>query len=149
MPISSYFLCAVEFAERASYYGCYQVYKNFIRGKLPEGGNGAGAPPRGSQLTAGALGKGTVTATGMTESFKFLAYALPIYFGWLADTKYGRFKMICAGVAVCGLAHVLMVISAVPTVLATGNAIVPFAISLYMLCVGAGQLFIICSKRLY
>jgi dipeptide/tripeptide permease len=42
MPVSAYFLCAVEFAERASYYGCKQVFKNFIRGKLPVGGNGAG-----------------------------------------------------------------------------------------------------------
>lgn len=139
MPVSSYVLCAVEFAERASYYGCNQVFKNFIRGKLPEGGNGAGAPPKGSELTAGALGKGSVTATAMTETFKFLAYCLPIYFGWLADVKYGRFWMICAGVAVCGVAHVLMVISSIPSVLATGNAIAPFAISLYMLSIGAGK----------
>jgi hypothetical protein len=42
MPVSAYYLCAVEFAERASYYGCKQVFKNFVRGKLPVGGNGAG-----------------------------------------------------------------------------------------------------------
>ena len=76
MPWTAYMLCAVEFAERASYYGCNQVFKNFIRGKLPKGGNGAGAPPRGTQLTAGALGKGTVIASAMTDAFKFLAYAV-------------------------------------------------------------------------
>lgn len=76
MPWSAYMLCGVEFAERASYYGCKQVFKNFIRGPLPEGGNGAGAPPRGSQKTAGALGKGTVIASAMTDAFTFLAYAL-------------------------------------------------------------------------
>lgn len=139
MPASAYYLCAVEFAERASYYGCYQVYKNFIRAPLPADGNGAGASAPGSNLTAGALGRGSVVATAMTESFKFLAYALPVYFGWLADSKYGRFKLICWGVGVCGVAHVIMVISAIPSVLATGNAIGPFALSLYSLSVGAGK----------
>lgn len=57
MPYSAYLLCGVELCERASYYGCKQVFKNFIRAPLPVGGNGAGAPPRGSQATAGALGK--------------------------------------------------------------------------------------------
>ncbi|KAI5868388.1 POT family-domain-containing protein [Durotheca rogersii] len=75
----------------------------------------------------------------MTEAFKFLAYALPIYFGWLADTKYGRFKMICWGVAVCGVAHIIMIISALPPVLQSGKAMGPFALSLYMLSIGAAQ----------
>lgn len=30
MPWSAYMLCGVEIAERASYYGCKQVFKNFI-----------------------------------------------------------------------------------------------------------------------
>ncbi|KAJ9137093.1 MFS general substrate transporter [Pleurostoma richardsiae] len=139
MPISCYYLCAVEFAERASYYGCNQVYKNFIRAPLPPDGNGTGATKPGSQYTAGALGKGSVVATAMTEAFKFLSYALPVFFGWLADTKYGRFKMICWGVAICGLAHVIMIISALPPVLTSGHAIGPFALSLYMLSIGAAQ----------
>ncbi|KAJ1333232.1 putative peptide transporter [Microdochium nivale] len=139
MPATAYYLCAVEFAERASYYGCNQVYKNFIRAPLPADGPGTGATALGSQLTAGALDKGSVVASAMTEAFKFLAYALPIYFGWLADTKYGRFKMICWGVAVCGVAHVIMIISALPQVLASGNAIGPFALSLYMLSIGAAM----------
>ncbi|KAK9773884.1 putative Peptide transporter PTR2 [Seiridium cardinale] len=138
MPITCYYLCAVEFAERASYYGCNQVYKNFIRAPLPPGST-TGASGAGSEYTAGALGKGSVTATAMTEAFKFLAYALPVYFGWLADTKYGRFKMICWGVGICGLAHIIMIISALPPVLASGNAIGPFALSLYMLSFGAAQ----------
>ena len=139
MPASCYYLCAVEFAERASYYGCNQVYKNFIRAPLPPDGNGTGASAPGSQYTAGALGRGSVTATAMTEAFKFLAYALPVFFGWLADTKYGRFKMICWGVAICGLAHIIMIISALPPVLMSGHAIGPFALSLYMLSIGAGR----------
>ncbi|KAI6091253.1 POT family-domain-containing protein [Hypoxylon rubiginosum] len=131
MPATTYLLCAVEFAERASYYGCNQVYKNFIRAPLPPDGNGAGATAPGSEYTAGALGQGSVVATAMTEAFKFLAYALPIYFGWLADTKYGRFKMICWGVAICGVAHIIMIISSLPPVLQSGKAIGPFALSLW------------------
>ncbi|TVY89609.1 Peptide transporter [Lachnellula willkommii] len=211
MPWSAYLLCGVEFAERASYYGCRQVFKNFIRGPLPEGGNGAGAPPRGSQKTAGALGKGTVIAsaskiteisfpnsvllgnppssmelvpkrdTGMAmyrgseelpclfraRSIHFLFksvaraglpassqspllvanypiskyhvthVARPIFGGWLADSKLGQFKTICIGVAICGVAHVIMIISAIPYILQAGYAIGPFALSLYMLAVGA------------
>lgn len=51
-------LCWVEFAERASYYGVQTIFSNFMQYPLPPGGNGAGAPPRGTQETAGALGKG-------------------------------------------------------------------------------------------
>jgi hypothetical protein len=48
----------VEFAERASYYGVKTVFSNFMQFPLPKGGNGAGAPPKGTELTAGALGRG-------------------------------------------------------------------------------------------
>ncbi|KAK6854145.1 peptide transporter protein [Apiospora arundinis] len=140
MPASCYYLCAVEFAERASYYGCNQVYKNFIRAPLPPDGPGTGAAGSiNSKYGAGALGKGSATASAMTEAFKFLSYALPIFFGWLADTKYGRFKMICWGVAICGVAHIIMIISALPPVLQSGKAMGPFALSLYMLSIGAAQ----------
>ncbi|KAI8956142.1 hypothetical protein F4801DRAFT_595435 [Xylaria longipes] len=141
MPSSTYWLCAVEFAERASYYGCNQVYKNFIRAPLPlpPNGPGTGAVYPGSDFTAGALGKGSAVASAVTESFKLLAYALPVFFGWLADTKYGRFRMICQGVAICGVAHIIMIISALPSVLQSGKAFGPFAFSLYLLAIGAAQ----------
>lgn len=106
---------------------------------LPVGGDGYGAPPRGTQQTAGALGLGTVKATAVSQSFSLLAYALPLFFGWLADTKTGRFKIICWGVAVCGLAHVLMVASGAPTLLANGGAKAPFFLSVYTLSIGAGK----------
>lgn len=92
-----------------------------------------------------------------------MAYALPVFFGWLADAKYGRFKMICWGVGICGIAHgmflcldtyfcpqgivfadgvnllVIMIISALPPVLTSGKAVGPFAFSLYLLAIGAAQ----------
>jgi len=74
----------------------------------------------------------------MTDAFKFMAYALPIFGGWIADTKLGRFKTICIGVFICGFAHVIMVIAAIPSVIQSGHAIGPFALSLYSLAIGAG-----------
>ena len=75
IPLVAYTLCFVEFAERASYYGCSQVFNNFIEYPLPKGGNGAGAPPRGTQETAGALGQGLQVASALTLLFSFLAYS--------------------------------------------------------------------------
>jgi hypothetical protein len=76
IPITAYILCIVEFAERGSFYGVKQVFSNFVNRKLPKGGNGWGAPRRGGQQTAGALGKGTVVAAAVTSSFGFLVYGL-------------------------------------------------------------------------
>jgi dipeptide/tripeptide permease len=139
MPTVAYLICAVEFAERASYYGVQQLIGNYVNRPMPEGGNGWGAPPRGTQQTAGALGLGTVKANAVRESFNMLVYILPIFFGWLADTKTGRFKLICYGVGVFGVAHALMVASAAKSLLANGNAKVPYFISLYLLAIGAGK----------
>lgn len=61
MPTIAYLICFVEFCERASYYGVQQLIGNFVNRPLPRGGNGYGAPPAGTQETAGALGLGTVS----------------------------------------------------------------------------------------
>ena len=98
VPAVAYILCTVEFAERASYYGCSQVFSNFIQFPLPKGGNGAGATPKGTQETAGALNMGLRTSSALTLLFTFLAYTVPILGGWVADTKLGRYKTICIGV---------------------------------------------------
>jgi dipeptide/tripeptide permease len=42
-------------------------------------------------------------------------------------------------VGVCGLAHIIMIVSALPPVLQSGNAIGPFALSLYSLAIGAAM----------
>lgn len=106
---------------------------------MPDGGNGYGAPARGTQDTAGALGMGTSTANAVAQSFSLLAYGLPLIFGYLADAKTGRFKLICYGVGVFGIAHVLMVAAGAPKLLADGSAKAPYFISLYILSVGAGK----------
>ncbi|KAI2637525.1 major facilitator superfamily transporter peptide [Xylaria nigripes] len=139
LPFVAYMICIVEFCERASFYGVQPLISNFVNRPLPDGGNGFGSPPRGSQQTAGALGMGTVTANAVAQSFNFLVYALPLIFGYLADTRYGRFKIICYGVAVFGVAHVLMVGSGAKQLLATGAAKTPFFISVYIVAVGGAM----------
>lgn len=44
-----------------------------------KGGNGAGATPKGTQLTPGALGKGLTISSALSLLFKFLAYTVPIF----------------------------------------------------------------------
>ncbi|KAK7043587.1 hypothetical protein VNI00_008198 [Paramarasmius palmivorus] len=138
MPWTAFTICIVEFAERASYYGCSAVFSNFIQRPLPVGGNGAGAPPPGSQLSAGALGLGLKAATGITKTFSFVAFALPILGGYLADSKWGRFKTICIGTALGAIAHIVMVVAAIPSVIADGHAVAPFVISIILLAFGTG-----------
>ncbi|ESK96849.1 mfs peptide [Moniliophthora roreri MCA 2997] len=138
IPWTAYTICIVEFAERASYFGCAAVFSNFIQRPLPPGGNGAGAPPPGTQLSAGALGLGLQAATAITKTFSFVAFALPILGGILADQRWGRFKTVCIGTALCAIAHVILVIAAIPSVIAGGHAIVPFIISIVILALGTG-----------
>lgn len=140
LPLMAYYICAVEFAERASYYGVNGLFGNFVNRPLPANGNGYGAPPRGTQTSAGALGLGSVISTAVSQSFSMLTYALPVFFGWLADARTGRFKLICAGVAVCGISHVIMVASGSKHLLATGQSKAPFFLSVYILAIGAGKI---------
>lgn len=139
IPLVAYSLCIVELAERASYYGVQTIFSNFMQFPLPAGGNGAGSPPRGSEETAGALGKGEQFSVALGLLFSFLAYVIPIAGGYGADVYTGRFRMILYGVLVCGVSHVIMIVGAIPSVLQAGNGIAPFMISLFLLAIGAGE----------
>ncbi|MCJ1395136.1 hypothetical protein MMC18_008017 [Xylographa bjoerkii] len=139
IPSVSYWLCAVEFAERASYYGVQTVFSNFLEFPLPQDGNGAGAPPGGTQETAGALGRGEQFANAFVLLFAFLSYSVPIYGGYVADVQLGRYKTIMIGVLICGVAHLIMIGGAAPSVLQAGKGMAPFLISFFMLAFGAGM----------
>lgn len=69
--------------------------------------------------------------------FLFLAYIIPIFGGYIADTKLGRFKTILIGVLICGISHIIMICGAIPSVLQAGHGIAPFMISLFLLAIGA------------
>ncbi|ODV94660.1 hypothetical protein PACTADRAFT_50520 [Pachysolen tannophilus NRRL Y-2460] len=137
-PYACYLICLIEFAERGSYYGVTGCLTNFIQRPLPAGGNGAGAPASGTQDNAGALGLGLETASALTLLLTFLAYCVPLYGGFIADTKIGKMKAIWIGVAAGALAHIILIIASIPSVIAQGHAIVPTAISIIVLAFGTG-----------
>ena len=142
IPIASYALCLVEFAERASYYGVGTVFANFMQFGLPRGSNGAGAPPRNTQETAGALGEGLQFSSAFGLLFSFLAYVVPLLGAWVADTRLGRYKTISIGVIICGISHIIMIFGALPSVLQAGHGIAPFLIAFFLLAFGAGMIFL-------
>lgn len=76
----------------------------------------------------------------MTLLFVFLAYVIPIFGGWWADVHVGRYKAIVVGVVLCGIAHIIQVFGAIPSVLQRGasNSAPPFIIGMILLSIGAG-----------
>ncbi|ORY25526.1 POT family-domain-containing protein [Naematelia encephala] len=135
---AGYMLCFIEGANNASYYGVSGVFTNFIQRPLPAGGNGAGAPPKGTQQSAGALGLGLQTATALTVLFSFLAYCTPLLGGYIADAKIGRYKSLWVGIIIGFFSHVLLVIAAIPSVIKGGHGIAPFIIGLLSLAFASG-----------
>ncbi|KAI0096090.1 POT family protein [Nemania sp. FL0031] len=143
VPWTAWTLCFVELAERASYYGVKAVFNNFLQFPLPEGGNGAGAiDPSKPNSHAGALGLGLQTASALTLLFTFLAYVIPIFGAWWADTKIGRYPAIVYGVLIGGVAHANIIAGlvggAAPAVLQAGKGAAPFLLSFFILAIGAG-----------
>ncbi|OUM55533.1 hypothetical protein BVG19_g5080 [[Candida] boidinii] len=139
LSYSIFLICVVEFAERGSYYGVQGCLANFIQRPLPAGGNGWGAPPKGSQLSAGALDLGLQASNGVTTMLQFLAYTTPLLGGYLADTKMDKFKAVMIGAWIGAISHVILVIAAIPSVLDKGHAaLAPTVIAIVLLAVGTG-----------
>ncbi|KAI0399455.1 POT family protein [Xylaria palmicola] len=142
VPWTAWTLCFVELAERASYYGVKAVFNNYLQFPLPEGGDGTGAiDPSKPNAHAGALGLGLQTAAALTLLFTFLAYVIPIFGAWWADTRVGRYPAIVYGVLIGGLAHIIMrnpVGGAAPALLRAGKGVAPFLVSFFVLAIGAG-----------
>ncbi|KAF8706050.1 Peptide transporter PTR2A, partial [Rhizoctonia solani] len=117
IPMSAWLVVVVEFAERFSYYGTTGPFVNYIQRPLPEGGNGAGAPPKGTEIRPGALGKGQQASTGLTTFFSFLSYLTPIIGAILSDAYWGKLKTLFIFAIVGGVGHVILVGTAAPTLL--------------------------------
>jgi len=139
VPWTAWTLCFVELAERGSYYGVKAVFNNYLQFPLPEGGDGSGAiNPDKPNSHAGALGLGLQASSALTLLFTFLAYVIPIFGAWWADTKIGRYPAIVYGVLIGGVAHVIMIGGAAPALLKAGKGVAPFLISFFLLAIGAG-----------
>ncbi|KAM0282393.1 hypothetical protein ACHAQH_003074 [Verticillium albo-atrum] len=137
---SMYTIAFAELCERFSYYGSAVLYTNFVNRPLPPGSTtGAPADPNGS-IIPGALGMGTKAAQGINLFNQFFAYLMPLFGAWLADAKLGRYKTIHIAIVVSTIAHVVLVASAAPGVLTSGNkgGFGAFIIGLLLLCTGTG-----------
>lgn len=83
---------------------------------------------------------GLQASSGLVLLFTFLAYVVPIFGGWWADVKVGRYFAIVVGVLICGVAHIIQIVGAIPAVLQQGktHAAPPFVLGLIILAFGAG-----------
>ena len=138
IPPLCFLICLVELAERGSYYSVTVILTNFIQRPLPKGST-TGAPLSSTlNESPGALGMGLQTASALTLLLTFLAYVVPLYGGYIADSKIGKFKAIWIGIGAGFLSHVLFTIAAIPSVLSGGKAIVPTILGIITLAIGTG-----------
>ncbi|VEU19344.1 DEKNAAC100411 [Brettanomyces naardenensis] len=135
-PYVCYLILLVEFAERGSYYGVQGILNNFIMRPLPEGSK-TGRVYHDND-SAGALNMGIPAANGLTMLLQFMAYVMPLFGGYMADSKIGKFKAIMIGVWIGLISHIIFVIAAIPSVIAGGKALAAIIIAILSLSVGTG-----------
>jgi POT family proton-dependent oligopeptide transporter len=75
---------------------------------------------------------------GIGQFNSFWAYTTPIIGAIIADEYLGRFNTIFIAIAFSILGHILLIISAIPAVLTSGNAIAPFMLGVITLGFGTG-----------
>lgn len=126
-----------ELAERFSYYGSSILYTNFVVQPLPPGSNTGAGFGRGGQ--SGALGLGSRAGQGISLTNQFFAYLVPLFGGWLADAKLGRYKTIHIAICVGMIAHVILVAASAPGVIVhPDHALGAFIVGMLTLCIGTG-----------
>lgn len=96
-----------------------------------------GRDPR-SEGQPGALDMGQRASFGIGQFNSFWAYTTPIIGAIIADEYLGRFNTIFVAIAFSILGHILLIISAIPSVLTSGNAIGPFILGVITLGFGTG-----------
>lgn len=130
-----------ELAERFSFYGATQVFTNFISKKRPviDGEISASGAAKGSSRPSGALGMGSETSNGLVTFNQFWCYITPLLGAYIADVYIGRFNALCIGVGFAMVGHILLVISAIPSVLDDQNgALGCFVIAIIIMGLGTG-----------
>jgi POT family proton-dependent oligopeptide transporter len=83
---------------------------------------------------------GQQASTGLTTFNQFWVYLLPLFGAYVADTYLGRYKTICYALAIAIVGHIILVVSAVPTVIVhPKNSLASFIIGLIIMGVGTGS----------
>lgn len=95
---------------------------NFINHGLPNGSLPGSNPKTGAggsdaNAVSGALGMGPKASQGITTFLQFWVYTMPLFGAYIADAHLGRYKTICIAIAIAIFAHILLVISAIPSVI--------------------------------
>jgi POT family proton-dependent oligopeptide transporter len=81
---------------------------------------------------------GQRASTGIGTFNSFWAYTTPIIGAIIADEYLGRFNTIFLAIGFSIVGHILLIISALPTVLDSGKAIAPFILGVIVLGFGTG-----------
>lgn len=109
---------------------------NFIQQPLPAGSQTGAA---GTDGQAGALGEGQRASTGIGTFNQFWVYFTPLLGAYVADTYLGRFNTICISLAIAIVGHIILTVSAVPTVLTNqSGAFGCFVIGVIIMGIGTG-----------
>jgi POT family proton-dependent oligopeptide transporter len=138
IPWRIYTIAFVELVERMSYYGCVQVYSNFIAKPRPTP-TGAALHPDDADAQPGALGMGKQIAFSLTTFNAFWVYCCPLLGAWIADTYLGRYKTILYSVVIAEIGHIILVVSAIPSVLDNQQgALACFIVGLLVMGLGTG-----------
>ncbi|CAI6332293.1 unnamed protein product [Periconia digitata] len=134
-----YIIGFIEMCERFAYYGTTAAFVNFLQQDLPEKGPFPKAGAAGTDGQAGALGKGQRTMSALLLFNAFWAYVMPLIGGWIADEHWGRFKTINVATALAIVGHILIIVAAIPAVIAKSNgALGTFVVGLLLLGTGVG-----------
>jgi POT family proton-dependent oligopeptide transporter len=113
---------------------------NYVQWPLPEIDGvvqATGKDPR-SAGQPGALDMGQRAAFGINTFNSFWSYTTPIIGAIIADEYLGRYNTIFIAIAFSIVGHILLVVSAIPTVLTSGNAMAPFILGVITLGFGTG-----------
>ncbi|KIW27492.1 uncharacterized protein PV07_07225 [Cladophialophora immunda] len=139
IPWRVYTVAFVELCERFSYYGTQILFQNFVQRRLLTPTGRAPNPGGDTDNNPGALGQGQQMATGLGTFFSFWCYVTPLLGAWLADTYLGRYNMIMVSIGIAVIGHVLLTMSALPSVLAhTESALISFIVALVVFGLGTG-----------
>ena len=92
------------------------------------------------------MATGSETAHGHVTFNQFWCYITPLLGAYVADVYTGRFNALCLGVAFAMVGHILLVISAIPSVLDDADgAIGCFAVAIVIMGFGTGLFKSNCS----
>ncbi|KAL8669366.1 MAG: hypothetical protein Q9168_006043 [Polycauliona sp. 1 TL-2023] len=136
VPWGAYTIGFVELCERFGYYGTTAVFVNFIQQPLPDGSTTGSS---GTDGQSGALGMGQRASTGLSTFNSMWAYFTPLIGAYLADQYWGRYKTIQISIFICIIGHIILIVSAVPSVISNPNgSIAAFSIGLVIFGLGTG-----------